>query len=317
MGYWGWRPLISALFLCVWVSGCSLSSATTLMVSPTVLPRITLTLRVSEARAPTITPFAPTASTQPTETPSPADYYIVRPGDTLLGIALDLGLNIDQIKAANPMLDPLALQVGQQVLLPRPGLAVAAAPTPLPVELAPPVCVDLITGSLLCMGLVRNQHDRPITNARVLLRLRDQDGQVLAETSTGVEKALILPGEQAPYSAIFEALDDVQADVILQNAVLATGQEALILDVMDEQVEIRGSRYHVTAAIANSTGIATRPPRIILTVLDSDGDLAAFRVMTGPAGLEPGAHQLIEIEAVSQTGAGAFTHHLYVEARPS
>ena len=317
MGYWGWRPLISTLFICVWVSGCSLSSATTLVVSPTSLPRITLTLRVREARAPTITPTPPITATLQPETPAPAEYYIVRPGDTLLGIAIDLGFNIEQIKAANPTLDPLALQVGQQVLLPQPGVLIAAAATPLPLQLDPPTCLDLITGSLLCIGQVRNQHDRPVTGVRVMLRLRDLHGEVLAETNTGVEQTIILPGLDAPYSALFEINADVQAEAVLLNAVPATGQEALPLAVVDEQAEISGSRYRVTASIANTTGIATRPPRVVLTVVDSDGHLAGFRVMTGTTGLEPGAHQLVEIDAQCQPANGELTHHLYVEAYPS
>jgi LysM repeat protein len=317
MGYWGWRPLISTLFICVWVSGCSLSSATSLVVSPTSLPRITLTLRVREARAPTITPTPPVTTTLQAETPAPAQYYTVRPGDTLLGIAIDFGLHTEQIKAANPGLDPHALQVGQQILLPQPGVPVAAAATPLPVQLDPPTCFDLITGSLLCIGQVRNQHDQPVTGVRVLLRLLGVDGEVLAETSTGVEQTIILPGLDAPYSAIFETSADVRPEAVLLNVRPATGQEVLPLDVVTEQAEISGSRYHVTASIVNTTGVATRPPRIVLTVVDSDGHLAGYRVMMGRTGLEPGAHQMIEIDAQCQPATGELTHHLYVEAYPS
>jgi LysM repeat protein len=249
------------------------------------------------------------------ETPAPAGFYIVRPGDTLLGIALDLGLNLDQLKAANPTLNPLALQVGQQIVLPPSGVAVAAA-TPLPLQLDPPACFDLITGSLLCIGQVRNLHDRPVTGVRIRLRLRNLNGDIIAETSTGVEQTIILPGLDAPYSAIFEAGSDVQVDAALLSAVPATGQETLALDVVDEQVKISGSRYHVSASIANTTGIATRPPRVVLTVLDADGRLAAYRVVTGTTGLEPGARQFIEIDAVLQAGTGTLTHRLYAEARP-
>lgn len=317
MSYWGWRPLISTLFICVLVSGCSLSSATTLIVSPTSLPPITLTLRVREPRAPTITPSVPVPTTPPPATPAPAEFYIVRPGDTLLGIALDLGLSIEQLKAVNPTLDPLALQVGQQVILPAPGMAIAAAATPLPLQLDDPTCFDLITGRLLCIGQVRNQHDQPVTGVRLRLLLRGRDGAVLAETSTGIEQTLILPGQQAPYSVIFEAAGDVQPEVVLLHAVTATGQEALPLDIVDEQAAISGRHYHVSATIANTTGIATRPPRVILTVVDSEGKLAAFRVMTGTVGMEPGARQFIQIDALPPAGSGEFTHHLYVEAYPS
>jgi LysM repeat protein len=70
----------------------------------------------------TVTQAAPT----PTVTAAASLLHIVRPGDTLLSIAKQYGVSIDALKAANPGIDPRALQVGQKIIIP----AVGATPLP-------------------------------------------------------------------------------------------------------------------------------------------------------------------------------------------
>jgi len=71
----------------------------------------------------TIDIFAQVASAIPsatiTRTPSPTpEVYVVQQNDTLFGIALDLGIPMEDLMVANDISDPASLDVGQVLIIP-------------------------------------------------------------------------------------------------------------------------------------------------------------------------------------------------------
>ena len=66
-----------------------------------------------------------------TFTPGPGlpTVYRIRPGDTLLTIAAQFGVTVEEIMAANDLTDPDRIQAGQELIIPTGGLA---EPTPTP-----------------------------------------------------------------------------------------------------------------------------------------------------------------------------------------
>ena len=61
----------------------------------------------------------PTATPIPRPTPTPtATVYVVQPGDTLSGIAARFNVTIDDLVEANRIVNPDALQVGQEITIP-------------------------------------------------------------------------------------------------------------------------------------------------------------------------------------------------------
>lgn len=65
-------------------------------------------------------PQAEVAQTKPTEekpTPKPKNYYIVQPGDTLLGIASDYDLSLTDIASLNDISEPYYIYIGQKLLV--------------------------------------------------------------------------------------------------------------------------------------------------------------------------------------------------------
>ena len=65
---------------------------------------------------------APSRSIEPTPTPAPTPIvYVIKSGDTLSKIAVDHGVTIEQLRAANPEItDPNKITVGQQIVIPAP-----------------------------------------------------------------------------------------------------------------------------------------------------------------------------------------------------
>ncbi len=85
--------------------------------APTATPTPLLpTPTATVTRPPATATLRPTATLQPTPTPL---RYVVQEADTLLGIALDLGISVEELLAANPPVSEMDfLQVGQALVIP-------------------------------------------------------------------------------------------------------------------------------------------------------------------------------------------------------
>jgi uncharacterized protein YkwD len=110
----------------------NISDPTTLQIGQTL--QIPVTVTPTPSASPT-----PKATATPTAEPI---YHIVELGDTLLGMAIDYETSVETIMLANEILDPLALQIGQKLLIP-PNGATFAAPTTIHVIAAGDTLLDL------------------------------------------------------------------------------------------------------------------------------------------------------------------------------
>jgi LysM repeat protein len=77
-------------------------------------------------------------------TPTPAGLYVVQNGDSLSGLAEDFGTTVEEIMAANGLIDPNALQVGQTLLIPSLISSTLALDTPVPITATAVVTTTLI-----------------------------------------------------------------------------------------------------------------------------------------------------------------------------
>jgi len=90
---------------------------------------IPVTLNVPTAAPPTAVPptVAPPTTAPPTSgptvppTPAPSTIYIVRPGDTLFGIALRFSTTVSALQRANSIPNVNLIYVGQRLIIPAPG----------------------------------------------------------------------------------------------------------------------------------------------------------------------------------------------------
>jgi hypothetical protein len=99
----------------------------------------------------------------PTFTPADSDagHVIVKSGDTLLSIAIEYGTTVADLQQANGIIDPGALQIGQELVIPvGPGGVESAqqilpTPTPLAAQVEGLAFFETGVGSLRCRGEVR------------------------------------------------------------------------------------------------------------------------------------------------------------------
>lgn len=103
--------------------------------SPSTTPTPTST---SPSMTPTATPTATPTPTQTPVTPTPTHVpgqqiiYVVRTGDTLYSIARQFGVTVQALMQINGIYNPHYIQVGQRLIIPRPGDVTPIPPTPWP-----------------------------------------------------------------------------------------------------------------------------------------------------------------------------------------
>ncbi len=318
MGYWGWRRLLT-IFVSVWVVGCSATPYSAPAVSPTPQPHITLTVRSPYLPTPPPAVAAAPAADQPAS-PTPVA-YAVQPGDTLSGIARQFGVPLAALESANPGMDPLRLPIGQTLIIPNPVFDAAGRPslptaTPVLLALASPVCQEMPTDRVICIGAVTNPQERPVERVAVRVRLLRADGTVLAESLAGVEQGIIPPGESAPYRALLQAdwREAAGTAVDVRSAERAADVVALVA-VEEERGRWEAGQYVVSAQLRNPGRGMVRVRRAVVTLWDTAGRLAGYRVIEPEATLAAGEQTPLEVAVLPYLSTPVAGYRLYVEAQ--
>jgi LysM repeat protein len=175
--------------------------------TPSPTPQVVLTLYHTPTTVPA-TPFptlVPEIPATPVPTPTPVTYTILR-GDTLGGIALRLGVELPDLLAANPGIDPQFLRVGDALVVPQPGdiPLLIPTPTPYPLPAAGPVCYRQGDGGLWCVLTVTNDRPEGVESLAGWIGLYDASGRQVQARTALPPLNLLLPGQVAPLTASFE-----------------------------------------------------------------------------------------------------------------
>lgn len=328
MEHWVWLPLLACMVcLMVWITGCTMTSGSSQMQStaqPTQTAAVTLTVVAPTAPIPSPTrPVAVRMAAQPTPSPSPTpQVYIVQENDTLLDIAISLGVDLDALVAANPNIDPRALQIGQALTIPDGNGNPAEVALPPPPELGLPalVCYNTRSDSLNCLGVVENNQDNPVENVQVAVELLDNTGNCLGSQVTTLEQNLVPVGENAPYRVLFPGVREAEVGEIVVSiaggVISNTADDRyLMLTVEGETASQQAQLYRVEATLLNLNDATSRPPRAVVTLYDG-AQIVGYRVWQGAVPLAPGESTALDV-MVSPAGGGpveSLSHTLHVEA---
>lgn len=328
MGFWGWRPLAIAVFVCVWVTGCNIVSDASPRTSPTPSPRVTLTVRRIATATATPSPRAIVRPTLPVPTPEPPAAsptpvtYVVADGDTFGDIALMFDVDVNTLREANGNIDPRTLQPGQTLLIPVAGTVIrppTATSVPPQLALPDPACYETAGGALLCLGLVENTLDMGLEQVEVRVQVFDEAGVVIDENAVDVEQALILPGGAAPYRAYFDMdaryADRVQATLLRADPAAELDTRFVTVDVEDTEVDVQTGRTMVSATLHNRTADDAASVRAIVTLEDSGGRVIGYRVSPVAGRLAAGDSVNMRLAIVAQVAVNDPHVEISVEAR--
>ena len=315
-------PTLSLLILAITLAACGqvLTQAT---LPPAHTPTISLhpiafatsTLLPTKSPIPIATDPPPTPI--PTLTPA---IYIVKPGDTLLGIASRFNVTTEAIQLTNPNLRPELLRIGQQITIPtggeeRSNNALLPTPTPLALTIAGFGLYETPVGGLWGLGEVVNQTENPAENVRVAISLYNTKGEPSVTLDSWVARDLIPPGESAPFGVLFP---NPPADLGGHQVVLVTGERATRagsrypnLSIAGHQGGPAGAVFRVTGTVLNTGEQTAQDLTVLVTLYDARGQVTGFRLTTLSDPLSPGATAPFDIQ-LSPGGLG--TDHYTVSA---
>lgn len=225
---------------------------------PYQTPTSTATMAaIAEGKA--VQPLTPAATIPPPPTPTPFTYE-VKKGDTMLAIAINHGIKLEDLQAANPDVDPRILSVGTRLVIPlnkQDGMPeVQPTPTPLPVDVKAPDCYSSADGGLWCLTTVHNNQSQAVENLSAWINLFDSSGNVITGTIAYPPLNLMSSGETIPLLAFFPSsvLSSTQDSIVPQAELLsafpvaADGGRYLPLDVQVAQQTIDASGRQATVA---------------------------------------------------------------------
>jgi LysM repeat protein len=293
-----WRRA-GRVWLVVWILlGGALGCSGRVITGPTPTPASLAISLATPTVLPTLVPQvltpAPTNTPAPTPTPS---VHIVQPGDTLLGIALQYSVTLEELYQVNGVLKPELLQIGQSIVIPVPGsvgkpvgdnsgAVIAPTQPPLPVKVEHAARYQTPVGSVWVLGEVFNSTDQPIENVQVRVALLDASGQEIASDAPFVALDAMPPGSRAPFSVLFSSppngVIDFQAYVVRADQAYNFGSRYAQLQVSDVQTRTVGSQVSVSGKVTNTGASNAVGAYVVLTLYDDQGRVTGFRQFALP-----------------------------------
>jgi LysM repeat protein len=240
----------------------------------------------------------------------------VQEGETLLGIAIDYGVSLENLQAANPEVDARFLSIGTVLIIPPPegGFAVAATnlapPPPAPVEMGEPACYALPTAGLYCLVAARNPGEAALENVSARVILAGADGLPLASAVAFAALDLIPAGATAPLAVLFERPPSqpilaTGVEVLTGNIALEPAPEgrAAMLAVPELRGGLAAGRWTATGLALNASDRAVSETWAALILFGDDGAIVGYRKqwLGGPLG--PGESQAFTLTADVLGGA--------------
>jgi len=286
------------LGLALALAACTPPPASSSAPTPNLLSLPPETITAPAAAAATPAPATtPVIIASPTATATPVT-HVVTTGETMLGIAIDYGVSLAALQAANPTVEARFLTIGTVLVIPPPagGFAVAATslapPPPAPVTFSQPICYPLTSNGLYCLLEARNPNDRPLENISARIILAGSDGLPFASQTAFGALDLVPPGGAVPLAALFQpapahpaAATGVEAESAILVAAPVSTTEAVVLDVTASPGGVIDGRWSVSGRVHNPAAVALGSAWVVLSVYDANDRLAGFRKLALDNGL--------------------------------
>ncbi len=191
------------------------------------------------------------------------------------------------MQLVNAGIDPLALQVGHNIIIPFVGADAATgylpSPTPLPISLSAFRCYPTPSGGQLCLGEAQNDSGHTVINLAVQVTMVLHKGALGPSQVTFSPVEMVLPGESAPLAARFTNIDPVwgaAARVVAAQDGSELTERFITLTVGAVSGEVSGSGYYtVSTEIVNKSAQHANKIVVLIRGYSKEEDLRAFRII--------------------------------------
>lgn len=288
-----WRQLLVCLVLV-------LPAVTACSNAPN--PRVETTSAVDDSRwigtlvpyvtsTPSQTLIPPTAIVTPffTSTPSPTPFiHAIQEGETMLGIAIQYGLSLEELQSANPDADPRLLSIGQELVIPileNSPEQVVSELDPVDLRLSSPRCFPGGVGEMNCIVEVLNEEDFAVENILVWFGMFDNDANLI-EGKTAISTLNLLgAGMKTALSVSFEPQipEETVISVDLVSALEANQiQERFAsYEIIEQQVTVAPNEKQARITGALLVIEPVRSVWISALAYDEDGQIIGVRKWKG------------------------------------
>lgn len=258
----------------------------------------------------------------PTPTPTPITYTVIK-GDTMLAIALRNGIELEELLAANPEVNPRLLSVGTVLVIPigenRPPEPATA--TPIPIDLQDPKCYPSMDGTL-CLVTMTNDRSRPLENLSARIVLFNLDGETIAE-GIAIAPLNLLPVDESIPLVVFiagERSADITVVADLISAQQVPRSDDRYLNVWTEVNKVEVSQDGSYAEVMGMYGLPKKSLSatqiwIVAIAYNEEGEVVGVRKLEEVSLLEPGQSRPFSINLFS-LGPSIDEVKVLAEARP-
>jgi LysM repeat protein len=248
--------------------------------TPTTRPMAVATLRPTATPA----PYTPAPTSTPTLTPTPI-IYVIRKGDTPLGIANQFGVSLRDLQDTNGITDPRTLRVGQELIIPEQDEtqndSPTVVPTPLPFVIQNVTFSNTALGGLWGLGEIRNTSGLDLEQVALTATLLDGEGNIVAEEQVPVQLALIAPGERAPFAVRFSTPPRTFASYLIAPLSAIPGYTGnYYRDLIVKDTKGQGERYSTYTVSGRITNVGPEDAvdvMVTTTIYDALGRVIGTR----------------------------------------
>jgi len=276
-------------------------------------PYLTSTLQATS----TPNVFVDLSTPVPTNTPH---IYTVESGDTLSEIAEKYKISENELRAANPDVNPNTMSIGLTLVIPDPDstISVGSTPTPIPLPITETVCHPSTDIGFYCFALIQNNTSQLIENPSAQITLFDENGNPIASQSAFALLDIIQPNESLPVYAFFPdtpATEKIQVQLLTAMESSGGGYLQAILDNTITKIAWNGKSAQLSGQIylLPESKAASRV-WVAATAFDKYGQVIGVKRWEGGA-LQPGTGTNFNFSVYS-LGLSIETVDFAVEATP-
>jgi LysM repeat protein len=306
--------LLSASLL---LAACTSQAIDSTSVPSTLLPFVTST------DSPSPTPAGLVAAETPLPSSTPFT-YTVQQGDTISSIALQFGVSMDDLQAANPEISPNTMSIGQVIRIPSnpENPSGEPTPTPAPFTIQQIECYPTADGGIWCFVLAHNDFPDFLENVSAQVTLVDSQDTVLASQTAFLPLNILPPNTSLPLAVFFppEIPFDAQPQVQVLTAIrlLPNDERYLPATVNNTLVQVggqgRSARLSGWVSLPEEAQAASQV-WVAATAYNESGRVLGVRRWEWQAGLAPGGSLPFEF-MLSSAGGKIARVEFAVEARP-
>ena len=284
---------------------------------------VNLTPFVTSTQIPSQTPEGLVAAETPLPSLTPFT-YTVQTGDTIGSIALEFGVSIDDLQAANPEISPNAMSVGTVLKIPSipDNPSGEPTPTPAPFNIEQIACYSTSNKGMWCFVLIHNDFSEFMENVSAQVTLIDINDATLASQTALLPLNILPPNTSLPLAVFFPP--DVPADakpqvqVLTAIRLLPNDERYLSATINNTLVEVNADGHSAQVrglVLSQSQASEAKQVWVAATAYDDGGRVVGVRRWESSTALPAGGSLPFEF-MISSIGGRIARVEFAVEVRP-